>query len=63
MYTDKKHSIKKRIISLAKPYIRPSVREKAKASVEFGAKLTVSVVMDIHLWSALILTTIVMVVN
>ncbi|BAQ08789.1 transposase IS4 family protein [Bacillus sp. OxB-1] len=38
------HSIQDRVVSIAQPYIRPIVRGKAKASVEFGAKLSVSLV-------------------
>lgn len=38
------HQIEDRIVSIAQPHIRPIVRGKASASVEFGAKLSVSVV-------------------
>ncbi|WP_251672118.1 MULTISPECIES: IS5 family transposase, partial [unclassified Sporosarcina] len=38
------HSIGDRIVSIPQPYIRPIVRGKAKAAVEFGAKLSVSLV-------------------
>ncbi|GKV65538.1 MULTISPECIES: IS5 family transposase [unclassified Sporosarcina] len=38
------HSIEDRIVSIPQPYIRPIVRGKAKAAVEFGAKLSVSLV-------------------
>nr|WP_319489988.1 hypothetical protein [uncultured Caproiciproducens sp.] len=41
--TTKSHSVKDRIVSLSQPYLRPIVREKAKAPVEFGAKLDISV--------------------
>ena len=39
MYDNHTHSVSDRIISLNQPWIRPIVRGKAKASVEFGAKL------------------------
>lgn len=38
------HSIEDRIVSISQPYIRPIVRGKVKAAVEFGAKLSVSLV-------------------
>ena len=44
MYTNRVHSTKDRIISISKPHIRPIVRGKTKANVEFGAKLSASVV-------------------
>jgi hypothetical protein len=44
MYANKTHTIAARIVSLSQPWIRPIVRGKAKASVEFGVKLDVSVV-------------------
>ena len=43
MYDNKVHSVKDRIVSLNQPYLRPIVRGKAKAPVEFGAKLDISV--------------------
>lgn len=42
MYRDKKHHIKDRIVSIHQPYVRPIVRGKLTAKVEFGAKITVS---------------------
>jgi transposase, IS5 family len=36
--------IEDRIVSLSKPHVRPIVRGKASADVEFGAKLSVSVI-------------------
>jgi hypothetical protein len=36
------HHVKERIVSLSQPYLRPIVRGKAKAAVEFGAKLDMS---------------------
>lgn len=44
MYENKVHSVKDRIVSISQPYIRPIVRGKAKAPVEFGAKLDISIV-------------------
>ena len=44
MYDNKVPSVPDRIVSLSQPYLRPIVRGKAKAPVEFGAKLDISVV-------------------
>lgn len=44
MYEAHKHSVSDRIVSLSQPWLRPIVRGKAKAAVEFGAKLDISVV-------------------
>lgn len=38
------HLVPNRIVSLSQPFLRPIVRGKAKAPVEFGAKLDISVV-------------------
>ncbi len=43
MYDNRVHSVPNRIVSLSQPYLRPIVRGKAKAPVEFGAKLDISV--------------------
>lgn len=43
MYENGTHSVKDRIVSISQPYIRPIVRGKAKAPVEFGAKLDMSI--------------------
>ena len=43
MYDNKVHSVPDRIVSISQPYIRPIVRGKAKAPVEFGAKLDLSI--------------------
>ena len=43
MYENKTHSVEDRIVSISQPYIRPIVRGKAKAPIEFGAKLDMSV--------------------
>ena len=44
MYQQKVKRIDHRIVSISQPHIRPIVRGKAGASVEFGAKLNVSYV-------------------
>jgi len=43
MYESKTHKASERIVSFQQPYICPIVRGKAKASVEFGIKLDISV--------------------
>ena len=43
MYKNNTHTVKDRIVSISQPYIRPIVRGKAKAPVEFGAKLDMSI--------------------
>lgn len=43
MYRNKVHSVPDRIVSISQPWIRPIVRGKVKAPVEFGAKLDVSI--------------------
>ena len=42
MYKSSTHSIADRIVNIYQPYVRPIVRGKDKAQVEFGAKLGVS---------------------
>lgn len=44
MYKQGKHSVEDRIVSLHMPFVRPIVRGKSNADVEFGAKLAISVV-------------------
>ncbi|QQE76649.1 IS5 family transposase [Brevibacillus composti] len=44
MFEYKTHQIEDRIVSIRQPHIRPIVRGKAKARVEFGAKISVSMV-------------------
>ncbi|MCK5843632.1 MAG: IS5 family transposase, partial [Victivallales bacterium] len=44
MFKERKHRVDERIVSLSQPHVRPIVRGKASASVEFGAKLSVSLV-------------------
>ena len=43
MFDEKSHRVADRIVSVAQPHLRPIVRGKAKAPVEFGAKYDVSV--------------------
>ena len=44
MYENRTHSISDRIVSLYQPHVRPIVRGKAKSPVEFGAKVSISLV-------------------
>ena len=44
MYTHRCHRIADRLVSLSQPHVRPIVRGKAGTPVEFGAKISVSVV-------------------
>lgn len=44
MYDHKINRVEDRIVSISQPHVRPIVRGKAKANVEFGAKLAISVV-------------------
>lgn len=44
MYDNNEHSCPNRIVSIHQPHVRPIVRGKAKANVEFGAKTGVSLV-------------------
>ena len=43
MYQNRSHQIADRIVSIAQPWLRPIVRGKTKAPVEFGAKLDISI--------------------
>ena len=53
MYDNKTHKVKDRIVSISQPYIRPIVRGKAKAPVEFGAKLDMSIDKEVlHVWKS-----------
>src|SRR5699024_9203038 len=57
MFDEKSSSIEDRIVSISQPYVRPIVRGKTNARVEFGAKLSVSVVdgysfLDTLSWDA-----------
>ena len=43
MYENKTHRVEDRIVSISQPYIRPIMRDKAKAPTEFGAKIDMSI--------------------
>jgi hypothetical protein len=58
MYTTRTHKVEDRIVSIHEPHVRPIVRGKSRARVEFGAKLHVSLVngyayLDTISWDAL----------
>lgn len=42
MYKNKTHSVENRIVSIGQPYLRPIIRGKVKAPVEFGVKFDLS---------------------
>jgi hypothetical protein len=42
MFKEKSHTIEHRIVSIHQPHVRPIVRGKTNANVEFGAKIQVS---------------------
>ena len=44
MYENHTHKIADRIVSISQPHIRPIVRGKAKSNVEFGAKVSISLI-------------------
>ena len=44
MYETRTHRIRDRLVSLYQPHVRPIVRGKAKSAVEFGAKVSISLV-------------------
>jgi len=44
MYDNKTHSVPDRITSIQQPHVRPIVRGKAGSNVEFGCKITTSVI-------------------
>jgi hypothetical protein len=43
MFVEKKHQVDHRIVSIHQPHVRPIVRGKTNAKVEFGAKIEVSI--------------------
>jgi IS5 family transposase len=47
MYDNKTHSIEHRIVSIHQPHVRPIVRGKTNAYVEFGSKIQVSIMNGI----------------
>jgi transposase, IS5 family len=44
MYDNQSHSVEHRIVSIHQPHVRPIVRGKSHAKVEFGAKIHVSLI-------------------
>lgn len=44
MYMEKTHQIDDRVVSISQPWVRPIVRGKADAPVEFGSKISISMV-------------------
>lgn len=44
MYEKRTHTVADRIVSIGQPYVRPIVRGKSRAEVEFGAKISVVLV-------------------
>lgn len=44
MYTHRTHQIDDRIVSISQSHVRSIVRGKATADVEFGAKVSISIV-------------------
>ena len=44
MFDNRTHSIEHRIVSIHQPHVRPIVRGKSQAKVEFGAKIHVSLI-------------------
>jgi len=44
MYENRSHRIANRIVSISQPHVRPIIRGKAGSDVEFGAKVSVSLV-------------------
>ena len=44
MYGSKAHTVEDRIVSIHQPHVRPIVRGKSQAKVEFGAKIHVSII-------------------
>jgi hypothetical protein len=47
MWDNRKHSVNDRIVSIHQPHVRPIVRGKSNANVEFGAKIHLSLVSGI----------------
>jgi transposase, IS5 family len=47
MYDNKTHSVEHRIVSIHQPHVRPIVRGKTNAYVEFGAKIQMSIMNGI----------------
>ncbi|PDO11771.1 MAG: hypothetical protein BLM47_01365 [Candidatus Reconcilbacillus cellulovorans] len=53
MYERRTHRIEDRIVSISQPHLRPMVRGKASAPVEFGAKVSVSMIKSYAFWERL----------
>ena len=47
MYDNRIHSVEDRIVSIHQPHVRPMVRGKTNANVEFGAKIQMSIMNGI----------------
>ena len=47
MYDNRVHTVDHRILSIHQPHVRPIVRGKANAKVEFGAKIQMSLMNEI----------------
>lgn len=57
MFQERKHRVEDRIVSIHQPHVRPMVRGKARAKVEFGSKIHLSLVdgyafLDTLSWDA-----------
>src|SRR5690625_403241 len=57
MFKEERSSIEDRIVSISQPHVRLIIRGKATARVEFGAKLSVSMVdgyafLDVLSWGS-----------
>lgn len=57
MFKAREHRVEDRIVSIHQPHVRPMVRGKARAKVEFGSKIHLSLVegyafLDIISWNA-----------
>jgi len=44
MHKDRKHTVEDRIVSIHQPHVRPIVRGKVQAKVEFGSKIHISLI-------------------
>lgn len=53
MYNNRVHRIEDRIVSIHQPHVRPIVRGKSQAKVEFGAKIHVSLIDGISFLDSL----------
>jgi hypothetical protein len=53
MYDENRNSIADRIVNISQPHVRPIVRGKAQALVEFGAKIFLSRINGYHILDAI----------